>query len=169
VKALTLTPPWGTLIACGEKAVETRSWRTSHRGLLAIHQAQGLAGMTKRDLEYLVESEPFASALSPHLSGYTAAERAANLPRGAIVAVVEVIDCLPVGADGHPRGDFVDDRERAFGNYAHGRWAWMLRHRITYPDGIPCAGARGLWTVPDSVVAALDLPEHILRQIRDER
>ena len=41
MKALTLTPPWATLVALGHKRVETRSWRTQSRGPLAIHAAKG--------------------------------------------------------------------------------------------------------------------------------
>lgn len=41
MKALTLTQPYATLVAIGEKRLETRSWRTSYRGPLAIHAAKG--------------------------------------------------------------------------------------------------------------------------------
>jgi activating signal cointegrator 1 len=40
MKALSLMQPWATLLICGEKTVETRSWRTSHRGLLAVHASK---------------------------------------------------------------------------------------------------------------------------------
>jgi hypothetical protein len=37
MKALTLIQPWATLVALGEKQIETRSWDTKYRGPLAIH------------------------------------------------------------------------------------------------------------------------------------
>ena len=37
MKALTLHQPWATLVAVGEKRIETRSWSTDYRGPLAIH------------------------------------------------------------------------------------------------------------------------------------
>jgi len=43
MKALTLTQPWATLIACGAKRIETRSWATDFRGRIAIHAAKGLS------------------------------------------------------------------------------------------------------------------------------
>jgi hypothetical protein len=36
MKALTLIQPWASLVAIGAKRVETRGWRTSYRGPLAI-------------------------------------------------------------------------------------------------------------------------------------
>src|ERR1700722_19135273 len=41
MKALTLTQPWATLVSIGAKRVETRSFRVSYRGSLAIHAAKG--------------------------------------------------------------------------------------------------------------------------------
>lgn len=36
IKALSLHEPWASMIADGEKTIETRMWATSYRGLLAI-------------------------------------------------------------------------------------------------------------------------------------
>lgn len=37
MKAITIIQPYATLIAVGEKGLETRGWPTKHRGELAIH------------------------------------------------------------------------------------------------------------------------------------
>ncbi len=39
MKALTIWQPWASLIACGVKKYETRSWPTKYRGPIAIHSA----------------------------------------------------------------------------------------------------------------------------------
>lgn len=39
MKALTIWQPWASLLACGGKRFETRSWATSYRGPIAIHAA----------------------------------------------------------------------------------------------------------------------------------
>jgi hypothetical protein len=39
MKAVTIHEPWATLLVTAEKAHETRSWQTSHRGSIAIHVA----------------------------------------------------------------------------------------------------------------------------------
>jgi hypothetical protein len=40
MKALTIDPLWAWAIVAGIKTVENRSWRTHHRGPLAIHTAR---------------------------------------------------------------------------------------------------------------------------------
>lgn len=37
MKVITLIQPWATLVALGEKKIETRSWSTNFRGRIAIH------------------------------------------------------------------------------------------------------------------------------------
>ncbi len=40
MKAITIWQPWASLIACGAKKYETRSWATNYRGPIAIHAAR---------------------------------------------------------------------------------------------------------------------------------
>lgn len=176
MKAITLTPPWGTLIAVGAKQIETRSWSTSYRGPIAIHQAKGLNGLRepgepwtpKPELEQrlaeLCDSDPFFCALRPHLSGYTAAERASDLPRGAIVAVARLVDCRRTENVSFEYPDLdsagaamLEAQERAFGNFTPGRYAWQFERVLNLYDGIECSGGRGLW----------DVPAYALDQLRD--
>lgn len=160
MRALTLTQPWATLVATTEKMNETRSWGTSHRGPLAIHAAQGLGSVGgMRGLAALIETEPFKTALAPHLSGYTPEERAADLPRGGIVAVASVEDVRKI----EPRADFgkvrpaLGTNERAFGDYTVGRYVWEFRRCVNVHDPIECKGALGLWTVPEAIRRELAL------------
>lgn len=37
MKVLTIREPWASLIGCGIKIIETRSWATSYRSELYIH------------------------------------------------------------------------------------------------------------------------------------
>jgi len=137
MKAITLTQPWATLIAVGAKHIETRSWATSYRGPLAIHAAKGISSIgSAKGLMHLCRSEPFRSALLA--AGYLGTPA---LPRGAIVATCELLDCVetwpkwatitpwltaswnettyhvPPGKGSH---------EHAFGDYTPGRYAWLL-------------------------------------------
>jgi hypothetical protein len=41
-KALSVRQPWASLIACGLKTIEIRTWSTTHRGQLYIHAAKSL-------------------------------------------------------------------------------------------------------------------------------
>lgn len=161
MKAITLTQPWATLVAYGEKRIETRSWTTRHRGELAIHAAKGLGpigGMA--GLVAVIEQDPFASVLRSHLSGYTVEERARDLPLGVIVAVTELVDVVPTEQVWHAMKNTLEfasaeriEQEAAFGDYTPGRWAWILNNRVNLYDGIPCRGSLGLWDVPPEVEA----------------
>ncbi len=51
MKATTLWQPWAQLVALGVKTIETRSWRTSYRGPLAIH-----AGLRRPPMMHLPET-----------------------------------------------------------------------------------------------------------------
>lgn len=37
IRALSLRQPWASMVADGRKTIETRTWRTNYRGMLAIH------------------------------------------------------------------------------------------------------------------------------------
>lgn len=153
MRALSLTQPWATLLASGAKRVETRSWSTVYRGLLAIHAAKGFP----RDCRDLCLEEPFRSAL-----GMTAAV----LPLGAIVAVARLrevwsTDSLTFIPALRPRGwdEVLTPRERDFGDYAPGRFAWVFVDIVPLKKPIACKGALGLWDVPAEVAHVLQMKE----------
>lgn len=137
MKGLTLTQPWATLVAIGAKSIETRSWYTSYRGPIAIHAAKGFP----RDAMRLCLEQPFLDALYP--AGFVGA---GALPVGAIVAIANLVDCLPTAFTKIPEARLLS--EQAFGNFEHGRYAWWLLDVRRLPEPIPCKGALGLWTVP---------------------
>jgi len=116
MKALTLTQPWASLVALGEKKIETRSWYTSYRGPLAIRAAIGFPGWAKRQC-FLA---PFSVALVRH--GLSPDD----LPRGKVLCLTSIIDCLEtcaVDLEGMAQ-DFPNDL--AFGDFSWGRFAWFL-------------------------------------------
>lgn len=141
MKALTIIQPWATLIAIGEKQFETRSWRTNHRGSLAIH-----AG--KQVDRNVCEQEPFKSVLARY--GFTAD----NLPTGAVVAISELTNCYqaqPFGLSDYVQliSDeaikSIDGYEFAFGDYSKGRFAWELTDVLRLPEPVVAKGQQGLW------------------------
>lgn len=149
---LTLTPPWGTLIAIGAKHIETRSWSTNYRGRIAIHQAKGTRPIGgDQGLMELCRSEPFRSVLVG--AGYLGTPA---LPRGAIVATAELIKCMStdwLSGTGRttvlnstlPVEFVLNPQERAFGDYSAGRYAWLLADVKALPEPIPARGGQGLW------------------------
>ena len=151
MKALTLTQPWASLVACGAKRIETRSWRTPSRGLLAIHAARGFPA-DARDLTY---ARIVRQALASSFSGIDWPLDKA-LPLGSVIATARLISCLPTRELQKNRlievapeaccEDFdLDERERSFGNYDIGRWAWLLADIKALATPVPAKGALGLW------------------------
>lgn len=162
IKALTLTQPWATLVAIGVKKIETRSWSTTYRGLLAIHAAQNLTPVGgKGGLYELCMSEPFYRVLD--LAEYKTSE---DLPRGAIVAIARLVECVSTeneAVDNEPGTPWFvgrlpgvnqhhyevppqrDTDEYAFGDYSPGRYAWLLADVKKLDTPIPARGGQGLW------------------------
>ena len=154
MKVLTLTQPWATLVAIGAKRIETRSWATKYRGPLLIHAAAGLGPVGgKFGLVDLCHTEPFYDVLKA-----AGMQRSTSLPFGAIVARCELVDCVPsekimaafgaYGPEDQTGGRVLwplTDQELAFGNYAPGRYAWLLGNVEPMATPIPAKGALGLW------------------------
>lgn len=134
--ALSLTQPWATLVALGEKRVETRSWSTKFRGRVAIHASKGFP----KTCQALCSEEPFASALGDTL-----------LPLGAVVAVATISQCHRM----HPsllvpEGWDKGQHEMAFGDYAAGRSAFLLEDVIPL-EPVPCKGKLSFWRLDPEV------------------
>lgn len=87
MKTLSLTQPWATLVAIGEKRIETRSWATNYRGPLAIHASKGFP----RWAVELALTEPFRSTLAT-----AGVKQLADLPTGAVIATCTLVDCLRI-------------------------------------------------------------------------
>jgi hypothetical protein len=140
MKALTLWQPWASLIALGEKRIETRCWQTSYRGELAIHAAAKLPprwlGASMHGNEFRNE---LADILNVRWDYVDAAIR--NLPYGAIVAIVRLIS---IEETDRVR-DVLCERELLFGNYEEGRYAWHLALVKRFDVPIPAKGNRLLW------------------------
>jgi hypothetical protein len=152
MKAISLNPPYGTLIAAGLKRVETRSWHTTYRGPLAIHQTRNHGQRNEAALWDLCARPVFRSALARH-----GIRSVADLPRGRIVATCALIGIVSsqaiVGAGGHettaPNGRryewVLDAEERVFGDYGPGRYCWLLADVQALAEPIAARGLQGLW------------------------
>lgn len=162
MKALTLTQPWATLVAKGDKHIETRSWSTTYRGPLAIHAAKGLPKSWRE-----LRSDPFVETLLP-LVGINAsgAPNIDWLPRGAIVATCLLVDVVSTVAAESALNLVVDRgdssgraaRELAFGDYTRGRLAWLLECVAQIEEPLPARGALSLWeTEPHPVLELAEL------------
>lgn len=136
MKAITLIQPWASLIALGEKRIETRSWNTGYRGPIAIHAGK----------------KPPVDLGTASL--YAALERADvgldDLPLGSVVATATLIDCIWFDDGFYERLcegliEHAARYERDFGDFSGGRFGWYLDNVVPLPEPIPARGYQGLW------------------------
>jgi len=144
MKCLSLWQPWATLVVNQDKLIETRSWGTNYRGLLAIHAGKRWSA----SIAEISMREPFRSAVQSY---FDARPWGPRLAFGAIIGTVHLSSVYKIKgpADvqnvGHP--------ELEFGDYSVGRYMWVLDTARAFRDPIPYTGRQGLFDVPDSVIA----------------
>jgi activating signal cointegrator 1 len=144
MRTLSLWQPWCSLVAWGEKRIETRGWTTNYRGPLALH-AVGSGNWTRRLKQAMSQAfnDPiFQAVLNAHGISYQD-----QLPSGSILCIVRLLWIRPtdhVMADPEMKAQLTD-RELTFGNYESGRFAWGLELVRTFSQPIPAKGHQGFW------------------------
>lgn len=111
IKALSIKQPYPHHIFHDGKDVENRDWPTKGRGWIIIH-----AGVSKTEL----------------------ADNQANLPRGGIVGMARIIDCVTT----------MDSP------WFFGKFGFVLRDAFPVPL-IPCRGMLGFFTPPQDALNQL--------------
>lgn len=142
MKVLSLIQPYATLIALGEKRIETRSWKTNYRGELYIHAS--------KKIDSIMYREPFCKMLFLKYN-YGPYE----LPSGMIIAKCNLVDCFKIVIENKlnkvayaEMGDsryVINGNEYLFGDYTPGRWAWILQDIEMLKEPIPAKGKLSIW------------------------
>lgn len=129
------------------KRWETRSWRTSYRGPIALHAAKTTECLDDAGLK-LVEAGIKASMFDPDPPGFP--QEVKDWPLGCIVAVGDLKDCVPTEtANPSPM-------ERALGDYSPERFAWIFGDDLRPVKPLPFRGMQGLKDLPAEVEARLE-------------
>lgn len=130
MKTLSIRQPWASLIVKGFKDVENRSWRTSIRGEIAIHAS---ASKTEDDWDdaiitaSMIQTITFLEAEKWIIESIGEFDK---LPRGAILGIVEIIDCK---------------RERTSPWHFEENWGFYLQNPKEFKEPIPTKGKLGFW------------------------
>lgn len=127
MKVLSLREPYASLIMNGTKKIETRSWKTNYRGKLYIH-----ASISKISKEILSNKE---------LMNLVDVD---NLCYGEIICSCRLIDCILM-TDEFILEVMKNRNEFLSGEYAVGRYAWILDDVEVLDKRIPCKGKLGIW------------------------
>jgi hypothetical protein len=134
IRCLTISEPWASLIASGNKTTENRCWKTNYRGPLAIHAGSGTQYLTKK--------------------------RLADYPVGHVIAVANLVACLDIQTIRQKAASVLDAGWEAYG--CSSTWAEIAAHEFTVGpfcwilEGVrklktpkPIAGKQGIWTFFD--------------------
>jgi hypothetical protein len=110
MKALSVKQPFAHKIIFEKKDIENRTWRTKFRGTVAIHASLKL--------------HPYAK------------KKDKDLVRGAIIGVVDVVDCVEKHKSKWFQKGFI---------------GFVLKNPRPLKKPIPCKGALNFWNVPPEV------------------
>lgn len=147
MKALTLWQPWASLVALGEKQVETRCWTTKYRGELAIHSAAKLPpkwlGQSRDDPDFRDELADVLNVRRDvdERNGSHVDAAIQSLPYGSILCIVKLVSIEETAI----ARDSLSKREQIFGNYEDGRYAWFFEMVDVFESPIPAKGHQQLW------------------------
>jgi len=131
MKALSIHQPWAWAILHAGKTVENRTWSTRYRGPLLVHASKTKASYDRE-------------AKFDWLKMYgIALPKWEELAVGALVGVVELVDCLPVSqVEQNP--------------WVEGPVCWVLMNPRKCESHVVYRGAQGLFEVPDSILRAAE-------------
>jgi hypothetical protein len=139
MKALSLWQPWASLWCSKRKVHETRHWRCSHRGWLLVHAGKHFEKTFELD-------DPLRLILDDEFGG----DWAKDLPTGALIGMVNVVDCRPTQT---PFGDAAaSDDDRECGDFSARRFAWKRDDYRLFDQPIRYRGAQGFFSVPDDLI-----------------
>jgi predicted RNA-binding Zn-ribbon protein involved in translation (DUF1610 family) len=137
-------------MAIEAKRNETRSFRHSYRGWVAIHAPAGFPQSAKEWASHGLCRKVLNDAGFPNVG---------SLPLGEFVCVVELTgmvttnsfyDRLWIG----PTCE-LEPQEKEFGNYNRDRWAWTTANCRRIDPGIPFKGMQGLYGLPEPIIAEI--------------
>ena len=125
---LSIHQPWAWAIFHAGKSIENRHWATSYRGPLLIH-----ASKTTRTYDAIDPGE--------WLDWYgIGLPSIADLPRGAIIGQVDLMDCC--------RRDSLFHRPELNTVWAEGPVCWILANARSFKMPVPYKGQQGLFSIP---------------------
>lgn len=135
MKAIAVRQPWASLIICGVKTVENRSWATKYRGPLAIYASKATA--SKSDILWAQRRCIALGIDFPDIS-----------QTGGIIGVVDFADIIiPDVPPVYPAICTANDKAW----YDWGSVGWILRNPRSI-DFVMYKGQLGLFEIPGDLV-----------------
>ena len=183
MKAISLWQPWASLIACGVKPYETRSWAPPRELIgqpIAIHAAKKIdkgAAEFAEELMYGQYGQEIADKLDAVTDGPDEIMgKFGNtiMPIGCVVCIcrLDAVFLLGDKAEGtavpaakvmkrltsRQMPECFSVRYDEFGDYAKGRWAWLLRDVKPLNPPPPAKGSQGFFELPQGWLTTVGRP-----------
>lgn len=133
MKALSIRQPWVWAIFHAGKDIENRNWPTRFRGTIAVHAAKG---MTASEWAIAVHHICSRTLLTVH----SLPDGLRHPVRGAIVGLVDIVDCVTESDSPWFEGDY----------------GFVLANPRPLATPIPCKGALNFWDVPAEIVKQIE-------------
>ncbi len=123
MKVLTIKQPWASLIMCGAKDIENRTWQTGVRGRFAIHASARI------DREEVSAACASMRRWIPKFSTRIFMAEALTYPAGVIIGTVELVQCV----------------SHSESPWFVGPYGFLLRDPRLLKTPIPAKGKLGFW------------------------
>lgn len=123
MKVLSIREPYASLIKCGIKNIETRSWKTNYRGEIYIHSCVGKDKISKK-IKHLIPND---------------------LKYGYILCKAKLVDCICMDENYIEKEKTNNPDNFICGRYEVGRYAWVLSDIVILDKPIPAKGQLGIW------------------------
>ena len=163
MKALSLWQPWASLMAEGAKKIETRSWQTNYRGLVAVHASK----TWNSELRIITMQPKFNQALRGVLPELNKVD---SLPRGCFIAVGKLHRVLSTTTHA-PAVPSMKTDEFWFGDYSENRFMWVFDGIWKLSTPLFARGHQALWDVEDEIAQLMTdlLPEEAQETIKQHQ
>lgn len=125
MRVLSIREPFASLIASGDKKIETRSFKTNYRGELFIH-ASG------KKIDKSIVGNTYINDMI----------KDKKMQFGKIICRVKLVDCVYM--DQKFINSIKDTKEYQLGLYKEGRYAWILDN-VELIEPIIAKGRLNIW------------------------
>jgi hypothetical protein len=132
MRVISLWQPWAELIRRGLKQYETRSKPCHQLGEVAIHAAK--RKFRDSDMSREARTQMLMDEVDPFTLAY-----------GSVICVATITACVETESG----IGVISERERLYGDWSEGRFAWRLENVRPLPKPIPLTGHQGFFYWPE--------------------
>jgi len=157
MKCITLHQPYASLIACGTKRCETRSWAPPKSMIgerIAIHAAKRIPHERPPFETGEIVGSLIKAGMYPIKSSLSIPLALRPLPRGVVLCTAVIQGAFKINRVSRKKYAFGEGFGREcmvltdkWGDYSVGRWVWMLTHVKVLDEPVQVRGQQRIYSV----------------------